>query len=458
MKHTSSSEESLPRFIFRVIWSTLVGTIFVIPCFTLMYLGNEILRVIVNYRLKKKYGPHTTVLEEGSDAVWLYKAENGKRQILYLAINDNQMDLERHRQNYLDKVLSSPNYLKLKQIFTEDFGFNIQKYDVNFDIKNHVKYFKGSENKVITEEELMDHVLPALSEDLDNSKPQWEDVIIPRFKYDKDDEKVRSARVFRIHHAYMDGGSNLLMIADTQYQGEDGYPFVVDPQAPLKIALWKRALYKFNCFLLFGWVVVHGLYAPTAKVVRNRFRTPKLSGQTNYAWSKPIPIKVLKQIKDTSGESMPTILMSVLAGAIQKLNAKFPSKNDEFVLDGNKQPDEITIGLVAGDFPYPDLKLKNRHSIFHVKIDVSPRAPLERLDVTSDIMKRVMWDPHVYLNLLMPNLFGRTPIWFSDACMKVMGFPLVLSNIPVAKRRVQLWDNEVLDIGGWPPMLSICGT
>jgi len=41
--------------------------------------------------------------------------------------------------------------------------------------------------------------------------------------------------------------------------------------------------------------------------------------------------------------------------------------------------------------------------------------------------------------------------------MKVLAFPLVLSNIPVAQRRVKLWENDVLDIGGWPPMLSNCG-
>lgn len=455
MKHTSSSEESTPWFLFRLIWSTIVGIFVVMPCFTLMYIGNEVLRAIVNFRLRKKYGTKTTVLDEGSDAVWLYRVENGKRQILYLAINEEPMDLERHRKNYMEKVLNRPHYQKLKQIFTQDFGFNIQKYDTNFDIRNHVKYFEGSEDRIITEKELMDHVLPVLSEEMDDSKPQWEDVIIPRFKYENDDLKVRSARVFRIHHSYMDGGSNLLMIAESQFEGEGEYPYVVDPTAPPKIALWKRALYKFNCFLLFGWVVIHGLYAPTSKVVRNRFRTPTLSGQTNYAWSKPIPMNRLKYIKDTSGESMPTILMSVLGGAIRKLNEKFPTKDNEFL--DSKEQDEITVGMVAGVFPYPDYKLKNRHSIFHMKIDVSDKTAFERLEATSDIMKRVMWDPHVYLNYVMPTLFGRTPIWFSDACMKVMGFPLVLSNIPVARERVKLWGNDVLDIGGWPPMLSICG-
>lgn len=456
MKHTSPSEESKLWFLFRVLWSSIAGIFFVIPIFTVMYITNDVLRAIANFKLRKKYGPGTTVLEEGSDAVWLYKVNNGKRQVLYLAINDDLMDLERQRKKYLEKVLNRPHYQKLKQIFTEDFGFNIQKYDKNFDIRKHVKYFEGSEDRVITEQELMDHVLPALSEEMDDSKPQWEDVIIPRFKYNEDDEKVQSARVFRIHHAYMDGGSNMLMIADAQYEEEDKFPFIVDPQAPLKIALWKRAVYKINCLLLFGWVVLYGLWAPSSQVVRNRFRTPQLSGQTYYARSKAIPVKRLKQIKTATNQSMPTILMSVLGGAINKLNEKFPFKNTE-LLEPVEQPDEITIGLVAGAFPYPDLKLKNRHSIFHVKIDVSNKTSLERLKATGNRMKRVMWDPHVYLNLVIPGLFGRTPIWFSDACMKVMGFPLVLSNMPVAQRRVKLWGNEVVDIGGWPPMLSICG-
>lgn len=416
----------------------------------------------MNFRLRRKYGPNTHVLAEGSDAVWLYKVHNGKRLILYLAINDDPMDLERHRQNYLEKILSRPQYQKLKKIFCVDFSFNIQKYDENFDIRNHVKILEGTEDRIVTEEELMDHLLPQLSEEMDESKPQWEDITIPNFKYDKDDDKVRSARVFRVHHAYMDGGSNLLMIADTQYEGVGGFPYVVDPMAPPRIALWKRAMYKFNCLLLFGWVVLYGLYKPTSKVVRNRFRTPKLSGRTNYGWSKAIPMDVLKEIKDSSGESMPTILMSILGGAIRKLNEKFPWKHLELEMDGEgegqmEHPDEITVGMVAGVFPYPDFKLKNRHSIFHMKIDVSDKPPLTRMNATSYTMKKVMWDPHVYLNFVIPELFGRTPIWFSDACMKVLGFPLVLSNIPVAKRRVKLWDNEVLDIGGWPPMLSICG-
>ncbi|CAL8118511.1 unnamed protein product [Orchesella dallaii] len=452
MKHTKASEESNLHFLFRIFWSSIVGIFIIIPGFMILYVINETLRFIANTRLRRKYGSKTHVLEEGSDAVWLYKAQNGKRQILYLAINDEPMDLEKHRQNYLDKVLCRPAYQKLKQIFAVDFGFNIQKYDKDFDIKKHVKIFEGSEDRVFTEDELMDHVLPVLSEEMDDSKPQWEDVIIPKFKYERTDSKLRSARVFRVHHAYMDGGSNLLMIADTQYEGKDKFPFVVDPTAPPKIALWKRALYKFNCVLLFAWVILHGLYAPTAKVVRNRFRTPKLSGKTNYGWSKPVPMELLQKIRTATGQSMPTILMSVLGGAIRKLNDKFPCKR----FSDNDQ-NEITVGMVAGIFPYPDLKLKNRHSIFHMKIDVSDKTPLSRLASTCGTMQKAVWDPHAYLNLFIPGLFGRTPIWFSDACMSVMGFPLVLSNIPVAQKQVKLWDNEVLDIGGWPPMLSICG-
>lgn len=181
--------------LFEIIISIVLSLVIVPLGFTFALL-NEIVRVFISSILCIRHrGPNNTIVlaPEGADNIWAYEKPNNGRICLALLFCEKQIDIVQHRKLYMSRVLNHTTkngrkpYEKLRKILTTKYGYHCHKHDDNFDIQNHVKVWPNSDegNVVISESQLMREILPVLFKDMDESKPQWEEVIIPRFQWNE---------------------------------------------------------------------------------------------------------------------------------------------------------------------------------------------------------------------------------------------------------------------------------
>ncbi|CAG7831236.1 unnamed protein product [Allacma fusca] len=460
----------------------LLLTVIFVPVLFLLWLLNETVRVcLIAPILRVTYGDRLWLVPDGADNVWHFKKFGNSRNMLIITIYETKIDPEEYQKNFNARVLNHidmktgvKSYQKLKQIYTSKLGYNCWKRDENFDVRNHVKvlHSNNKDGHILTESAVL-KVLGQLTDDIVN-KPQWEDLIITDFVYDEDVEEmvdgrviklkpgveVRSARIFRCHHGIMDGASYLQM---TSIMTDGDFPFSADPKIPLIRNKWRRYLVTLGCFL-FG-VKTAMRTVIVAAGVQNRFVTRQFSGNTNHSWSRPIQLERIKEIKGVTRSSVPTILASVIAGALRKLDESYPvlkeGKDCDRGQEGGevfaKPSDELLMGMIGAVLPYKDVAPKNRYTVVNFTANTSPCTRLRRLEAFDREMKGLAAKPDFLVNLWMFQIFGRFPAFFVQNMMKNGGSPVVISNTPWARRSVKMLGDPVQDLGGWVPLLAFSG-
>lgn len=72
-------------------------------------------------------------------------------------------------------------------------------------------------------------------------------------------------------------------------------------------------------------------------------------------------------------------------------------------------------------------------------------------------LNRLSKQPHVWLNHLLPTIYGRLPVTFSNLFTGMMTGDGVVSNFPATRDKVELWGSEVEEMAGWVPLLTRVG-
>ncbi|ODN02053.1 hypothetical protein Ocin01_04628 [Orchesella cincta] len=442
---------------------SILLSVLIVPVGLLFALINELIRVGVSAILRVQHGSKISLASEGADNIWAYKKSNNARICLSLLFCANEIEISRHRKLYMTAVLNHTTkhgrkpYDKLKKILITRLGYHCHQQDETFDIQNHVKYYPGTEasDVIVSESQLMSDILPTLFNDMDESKPQWEEIVIPRFKKESSSSPC-SVRIFRYNHGYMDGASNLLLwtACMTEDQGTS-FPYPVNPLLHSgRVSKCQRFLYDLSCVILGAFTMVKSVI--NAGRLRSRFVTINYTGKRHFGWSESISVDVLRKIKNTCKASVPSMLATAMGGAFRKLNEKFPH-----AVYGN--PEEIIIGLVSALVPYPNHDLRNQFTVVHFPVhtgsteNVKTRSNIQRLHVINQNMARIGRDPMVYLNYFMFKYFGRFPSCLIQAMMENGGLPVVFSNVPMSTEVVEFWGNPVITAAGWPPLLTNTG-
>ncbi|CAL8100153.1 unnamed protein product [Orchesella dallaii] len=446
----------------EILVSILLSTL-IVPLGLIFALINELIRFGVSVILRIQHGSKISLAPEGADNIWAYKKTNNARTCLSLLFCAKEIDMEQHRKLYMSRVINHTTkhgrkpYNKLRKILITRCGYHCHKQDENFDIKNHVIVYPGTDENdmIVGESQLMNDILPTLFNDMDESKPQWEEVVIQRFKKESSSAPC-SIRIFRYHHGLMDGASNLLLwtACMTEDQGAS-FPYPVNPlMESAKISKCQRFLYDLSCVILGAFTMVKSII--NAGRLRSRFVTRNYTGKRHFGWSESISVDVLRKIKNTCKASVPSMLATAMGGAFRKLNDKFPH-----AIYGN--PEEIIIGLVSALVPYPNHDLRNQFTVVHFPVNtgsmenLNTSSHIQRLHVINQNMAKVGRDPMVYLNYFMFKYFGRFPSWLIQSMMENGGLPVVFSNVPMSTEIVEFWGNPVITAAGWPPLLTNTG-
>jgi len=199
------------------ILSISLTVIFVIPFISIIWFLNWISRVLVTIVLYCRYSGRVRLSGNGLDNIWGYRTPgNGNcRNALFVAAYSHKIDGVSYRNKFLSDVIGftapdgSRPYERLKKIFVRKCGYYCWEEDTNFDINNHVIIYP--EHQTVKESQLMD-LLSMLSQDMSETHPQWQEIIIPNFEYDmstsvisknkQDNITEQSLRILRFHHSY----------------------------------------------------------------------------------------------------------------------------------------------------------------------------------------------------------------------------------------------------------------
>jgi hypothetical protein len=232
-------------------------------------------------------------------------------------------------------------------------------------------------------------------------------------------------------------------------EGEAGeFPYMVDPLAPLGVPQWKEVLYIVSCAFFGLTTVVKNLYA--ASRIKSRFLMKRYSGKQIFGWSAPIPIQLMKEIRRGTRANVPTILSSVALGALKALDEAHPLKAERMK--------SLALGLVGAILPYPDLCPKNRFTVVNFSSSgIREETRLKCLLATKREMRKLARDPDALVNYTVFRLLGKFPAFLVQLVMGGGSMSVVFSNVPWARKRVQLWGQEVEEVAGWMPLLTTAG-
>jgi len=185
------------------------------------------------------------------------------------------------------------------------------------------------------------------------------------------------------------------------------------------------------------------------------FLMKNYSGRQLLTWSDPIQMGILKETKDATRTSIPSIFSSVCVKALGTLEE---SEIENLKSSGNS-PKGMSIGLVGAVLPYGDISPKNRFTVvnFNIKTNSPNGKRVERLKKTHKEFLGLTHRPDGLVNYKMFQIFGKFPAFVVQFMLKKAGTPVIYSNTPWATERVKLWGDEVKDVFGWMPLLTTAG-
>lgn len=463
--------------MLELIVSSIIGLTIVFPVLGSLLALNELLRGLYKVYLWLLYDNTVELCDDDCGSNYVVMPVKERHTVLYLGEVEGKLDVTSVRENYQKRVIDNKVYSKLTYIMEKGSLYTCMRKCARFDIRNHVRYYPGTEERTVTEKELMQDILPDLSRDMtDPNKPMWEEVVIPYYEKpksmsteniaDSESQETISLRIVRMHHCYMDGASTLIMIANAFTSEGDSFPYVIDPCKPLKISKLSMFIYKLTCVALFSTLMIRNLLLPPFLRTSRFTVEPKSRGKNLFGWTSKIPMDYFQSIKEKSGVSMPAIVSSVLASAIRNLELKYPitktatnnnNNNNKDMQKSTKVPNIHPLWIVAGMFPYQKTKPGNEHIVIETQIDTSAISGCERLAIMNDDLGRLAKNPMVIVYYWFARIIGRIPTVLSEFFLSLASCPAILSNVPLCTRNVKLWGHECTGIVGWVPLLSKTG-
>jgi len=152
----------------------------ILPVFVSLALVNEAVRFFVSVLLWLKYGGEVFLCQNGEDAMWEYRAPGNSRMVLLpLVTKSGQLKTDTCVKHFEDRLFCTGSYDKLKRSLTNAYGYVCWKEDRSFDIRSHVRSLS---NKMEYSEKDLLRLLPELTEDMPDDRPQWEWVLVPKYR------------------------------------------------------------------------------------------------------------------------------------------------------------------------------------------------------------------------------------------------------------------------------------
>ena len=236
-----------------------------------------------------------------------------------VSVNDFRARFEKNILNLTDGkgTLVYPELKQFKATFLNKYFW---KCDKNFDLKNHVRLYDYPGETIKLPKPCNEADLEKVTGDLlahpwKKGQSPWEILFIHNYR-ENETESMKTVFIFRIHHSLTDGYGILKIIwrlLDNPSQVKFPQPTFPQLNFVQRCVIYMRL--PFYMYYYLALAVVDGFDFKNSWHLRDK----KLSRNYNTCLVKPIPISVIKEIKQKYGVGYNSVLAAIVSGGIRKV-------------------------------------------------------------------------------------------------------------------------------------------
>ncbi len=251
----------------------------------------------------------------GADAVWLQDSPTNLMVINAVFVTD-RIDLETFRQTFRARVLDveeGRRYPRFRRRIAWVRGRPWWEDDPEFDLARHIV---PAAEPVHSTAALQDYVGRQAGTPLPADRPQWQIQVMEEF------EDHGTAFLVRIHHCMGDGISLVPIIFELMDQAEPGSAGHLRPAAgaPQARSAWQALGLALRIPLAAPAILAQRMLWPRD---RHALHGPRVSGTKRVAWTRPLELQLVKEVKNRLGATVNDVLMASVSGAFSRyLQAK----------------------------------------------------------------------------------------------------------------------------------------
>ncbi|ODM93159.1 O-acyltransferase WSD1 [Orchesella cincta] len=299
----------------------------------------------------------SAILEED---YWIGAPKYGIVSILKI---EHKLCIDLVRETFINNVLTNSKYPELKQYQYDFMGYRFWRNDKSFNVENHVYQRYPTEFPNLSVETIHEEFI---NKPFDRLKSPWELVLINLPSENADTGATQSLLVYRNHHSMADGKSILKLLFESFGQQK-----LVTALARYE----KRSVLQQLCFYLRSPIQLVNLGLLWKQAYLNSMghlfkfnSSPQKENQTRLivGLSPVIPLDQLKSIAKKKNVRVSAVILSIMAGAMRKLNRLNRDKNVSVlcVIPKEGHPDALTNYMYMGSIDLPvsessDLKRLN---------------------------------------------------------------------------------------------------
>jgi hypothetical protein len=354
-----------------------------------------------------------------------------------------------------DGKLAHPKFHQTRDICGKFYVWKPANYDIN----HHVRFIDGlDENSPsVNEDVMMDLVSQESNKPFQEGRALWEILVVPKFHYkheETDDVEGEDAQLeekfailVRISHGIGDGFSFLkLVMRDMAGAGTEEY---IPPSKPSRNPWWMKGL----IFLYLFFKSPRAFYRQMALKDKNPLHNKdiRLTGQKVHAWSQPVDIEWLKELKKELDCGMNVMFLTTLTSACRKY------MKSRFGVHESQIPEEINTIIPVPAPNHPDESLENKFAIIMMPLEMKTPAPLDRCREIEKENRRMSSRPDGYMNLFLMDLVAVFPIWLAKWLIVNNQCTTVISNLPGPKKQISIWGYPLEDTMFWLPNVGSSG-
>ncbi|CAD5119665.1 DgyrCDS8259 [Dimorphilus gyrociliatus] len=394
--------------------------------------------------IKEKHKDDDIIFVTADDSIWLQDSiEN--RSIIHSVIKVlGKPDVEKYKSIFMNKLINQDTktvkYEKLVRYATNLNGRFVWLKEGDFKVDEHVYMSKEKEGQ--NETETFQILADMASKPLKPNRAMWEFIVLPQYQ----ENQKHHYCLFRIHHSVADG------VGLTQIFFEE-----ITDKIPKMITKGGG----FGTKSMSVEQIVKAIFRGPARIFEKLFfpadshclHGPKLTGVKNLAWSEPVDLALIKEVKEATGTTVNDVLMGCLALTFREYFERF----------SHLVPKEIKC-YVPVDLRKKDkcAAMDNQFSllIFPMPIDLEVENHLEYVKEVKKRMDELKNSPDPIVgSLFLRYAMSRFPKWVTQ---KVFDFlaakcTMVLSNVPGPAERISIGGEEVEGMIFWPPQRANCG-
>jgi WS/DGAT/MGAT family acyltransferase len=377
------------------------------------------------------------------DGVWLQDRETNL-MVINSVLTTDKMDIDDLRRLWNERVMDREGgvpYARFRRMIVRSGNRFFWREDPDFDVARHI--VTVHDDSLRSSEALQEFIGLQAALPLPEDRPPWQFLFIPDFG------DGGTAIITRVHHVIGDGVSMVPVLFSLMDLGE------VDPKDLAEQHVKTRG----TAGKLWQVFLKAALGAPgllVARAVRPADRSilhgPELSGIKRVAWTEPLALERVKEIKNRLGATVNDVLMAAVSGAFRRYVESHPAETELR---------RVRVSMpVNVRSPSETLKLENKFAAVMIDLPVEVpdlRARLAETRRRMNALKRSV-EPIIYYGAAQVLLKALPRAWshglvdfYARKCTAV------LSNVPGPQEIMYVAGSRVRAMLFWVPQRANIG-